>query len=135
MKTIKTVSNLVQKAENNGVAIFRRSQSGYLHLGSLTEIYRVENDGETASLYHYETLTAKVNLKKKSLVCIYGESFSDADSIGTFVSDTIGFKQGCFGYRPVNGGFYLGTPEKNYFLKADGKDVIIKAFNELNKAI
>lgn len=133
MKTIETVANLVKKAEKNGVALVRRRQRDYWGVGDLLEVYRVENNGETVSLYHYETLTAKVDLKSKKLLYVYGESRSDADSVSTFLDATNCFKRGEFGYKPVNGGFYLYTPEKSYFLEADGQETVVKAFNELNE--
>lgn len=105
MKTIKTVQKLVERAERKGEA--RVNRDGF-------EVYRVENNGKTASLYHYETLTCEVDLENNTILEIYGESVSDADSVGTFLN-AYGFNL-FLGYRPVNGGFYGRVAEQEFFL-------------------
>lgn len=105
MKTLKTVLTLKERAERNGEA--RVNRDG-------VEIYRVENNGKKASLWHYETLTAEVDLESNTILEIYGESVSDADSVGTFLN-AYGFNL-FFGYRPVNGGFYAMVGDETFFV-------------------
>lgn len=110
-KTIETVRTLVERAERKGTAI-KRKRGEYGGMGfygetpELVEVYRVENDGKHVELYHYETLTAKVDIENKKIVSVYGESRSDADSVETFLHE-LGIENVYFGFRPVNGGFYV----------------------------
>lgn len=138
MKTIKTVIELMKRAEKKGVAVKRARQRydwGYTYaLDDLKEVYRVENDGRAVSLYHYGTLTARVDLKNMQLVNVYGESRSDADSINTFLS-WLGLEYFEFGFKPVNGGFYLNTygsingRTRQTFLNRDGEAAVLEDFN------
>lgn len=105
MKTLKTVLTLKERAERNGEA--RVNRDGF-------EVYRVENNGKTASLFHYETLTAEVDLENQTILEIYGESVTDADSVGTFLN-AYGFNI-FFGFRPVNGGFYAMVGDETFFV-------------------
>lgn len=139
-KTIETVRTLVERAERKGVAIKRARQRDMWGVGDLQEVYRVENDGKHVELYHYETLTAKVDIEKKQIVSIYGESRSDADSVETFL-DTVGIKNVAIGYKPVNGGFYAQIQNidndyrnrKDYYWDTDGEKAMIQAINEAQK--
>lgn len=136
MKYIKTIADLMERAEKKGYAVKRARQRGYWGTGDLEEVYRVENDGKTVSLFHYGTLTASVDLESLELLKIYGESRSDADSVNTFLS-WLGFEGFPFGFRPVNGGFYLMTwkdgKRENVFLDDNGEDAILKAFNRVQQ--
>lgn len=92
-KTIKTVEMLIERANNQyaktgkGLAkINRRSVDGWGYTNELKEVYRVETDGQSISLYHYGTLTAKVT--NNHIEYIYGQSVSDADSVATFLNKT-----------------------------------------------
>ena len=137
MKNIKTVTELMERAEKNGVAAIRRRQrymEGMMGTGNLVEVYRVENNGKIASLYHYQTLTASVDLENMELIRVYGESRSDADSINTFLS-WLGLEYFEFGFKPVNGGFYLNTygsisgSTRQTFLDGDGEAAMLEDFN------
>jgi len=91
-KTIKTVETLIERAQANyektgkGVAKVNRRQRDRWGVGDLQEVYRVETDGQSISLYHYGTLTAKVT--NNHIEYIYGCSVSDADSVATFLNKT-----------------------------------------------
>ena len=82
-KTIKTVETLIERAQANyektgkGLAKINRRQRDRWSVGDLQEVYRVETDGQSISLYHYETLTAKVT--NNHIEYIYGCSASDAE--------------------------------------------------------
>lgn len=129
MKKIKIITDLAERAEKKGVAVKRARQRDRWNVGDLVEVYRVENDGQTVSLYHYGTLTASIELESMRLVAIYGESRSDADSVSTFLM-WLGFEDFYFSYKPVNGGFYFTAYDcKDMFLEKDGETAILKAFN------
>ena len=133
-KTLKTVITLMKRAERKGVAIKRVREQDTWGVGDLQEVYRVENNSKTVSLYHYETLTAKVNLENMQLIEIYGESRSDSDSVATFLSE-LGFKNFDFGFKPVNGGFWLFTykdgERQEIYLDEQGENAVINEFNRV----
>ena len=133
-KTLKTVITLMKRAERKGVAIKRVREQDTWGVGDLQEVYRVENNSKTVSLYHYETLTAKVNLENMQLIEIYGESRSDSDSVATFLSE-LGFKNFDFGFKPVNGGFWLFTykdgERQEIYLDEHGENAVINEFNRV----
>ncbi|WFZ97329.1 hypothetical protein [Enterococcus phage PEF1] len=133
-KTIETVITLMKRAEKKGVAIKRARQRDRWGVGELQEVYRVENNGKTVSLYHYETLTAKVDLENMQLIEVYGESRSDSDSVATFLFE-LGFKNFDFGFKPVNGGFWLFTNKdgerQETYLDEQGETAVINEFNRV----
>lgn len=133
-KTVETVITLMKRAEKKGVAIKRARQRDMWGVGDLQEVYRVENNGKTVSLYHYETLTAKVDLENMQLIEVYGESRSDGDSVATFLSE-LGFKNFDFGFKPVNGGFWLFTNKdgerQETYLDEQGETAVITEFNRV----
>lgn len=133
-KKVETVITLMKRAERKGVAIKRARQRDMWGVGDLQEVYRVENNGKTVSLYHYETLTAKVDLENMQLIEIYGESHSDSDSVATFLSE-LGFKNFDFGFKPVNGGFWLFTykdgERQEIYLDEHGENAVINEFNRV----
>ena len=133
-KKIETVITLMKRAEKKGVAIKRARQRDMWGVGDLQEVYRVENNGKTVSLYHYETLTAKVDLENMQLIEVYGESRSDGDSVATFLSE-LGFKNFDFGFKPVNGGFWLFTNKdgerQETYLDEQGETAVINEFNRV----
>lgn len=133
-KKVETVITLMKRAERKGVAIKRARQRDMWGVGDLQEVYRVENNGKTVSLYHYETLTAKVDLENMQLIEVYGESRSDGDSVATFLSE-LGFKNFDFGFKPVNGGFWLFTNKdgerQETYLDEQGETAVINEFNRV----
>lgn len=133
-KKVGTVITLMKRAEKKGVAIKRARQRDMWGVGDLQEVYRVENNGKTVSLYHYETLTAKVDLENMQLIEVYGESRSDGDSVATFLSE-LGFKNFDFGFKPVNGGFWLFTNKdgerQETYLDEQGETAVINEFNRV----
>ncbi|QEP29564.1 hypothetical protein PEf771_150 [Enterococcus phage PEf771] len=133
-KKVETVITLMKRAERKGVAIKRARQRDRWGVGDLQEVYRVENNGKTVSLYHYETLTAKVDLENMQLIEVYGESRSDGDSVATFLSE-LGFKNFDFGFKPVNGGFWLFTNKdgerQETYLDEQGETAVINEFNRV----
>ena len=133
-KTVGTVITLMKRAEKKGVAIKRARQRDMWGVGDLQEVYRVENNGKTVSLYHYEILTAKVDLENMQLIEVYGESRSDGDSVATFLSE-LGFKNFDFGFKPVNGGFWLFTNKdgerQETYLDEQGETAVITEFNRV----
>ncbi len=130
MKFIKTIEQLAERAERNGVAILRRRD---FYSQELQEVYRVTFNKENGAydLFHYGTLTCRV--RNDVVKHVYGESVSDADSIGTFIQSVTNSKV-CFGYRPVNGGFYLydRTTEKEIFYS---RDTLTEILNTINRYI
>ena len=119
-KTIKTVETLIERAQANyektgkGVAkVNRRSVDGWDYTNELQEVYRVETDGQSISLYHYGTLTAKVT--NNHIEHIYGQSVSDADSVATFLNETaqqFGVVYNA-GYRPSVNRFSVNKVDTN----------------------
>ena len=118
MRHIKTVETLCERAERLGVAVNRKRMRyddyggiwGYRGERDLIEVYRVESDAGIVKLYHYGTLTCVVNRNTLSVEYVYGESISDANSIYTFINYYLNLEPR-IGYRPVNGGLYIQTPE------------------------
>lgn len=133
-KKVETVITLMKRAESKGKAIKRARQRDRWGVGDLQEVYRVENNGKTVSLYHYETLTAEVDLENMQLIEVYGESRSDSDSVATFLSE-LGFKNFDFGFKPVNGGFWLFTykdgERQEIYLDEHGENAVINEFNRV----
>lgn len=83
----KTVLTLIERASRKGVAK-AYSYTGEYGEKQHIEKYRVVNEGNKWSLYHYETLTATVNDGVGNVE--YGESRSDVDSIETFLTELAG---------------------------------------------
>ena len=118
MTHIKTVETLCERADRRGVAVNRKRRRyddyggmwGSTHQRDLIEVYRVESKDGIVKLYHYETLTCVVNRNTLSVDYVYGESISDANSIYTFINYYLNLEPR-IGYRPVNGGLYIQTPE------------------------
>lgn len=85
MKYIKLVDKLATRADNKGFA----HVNGYYHDGlypdELTEKYSVSVENGVSTLKHWGTITAIVDTSKHEIKYIYGQSISDADSIGTFL--------------------------------------------------
>lgn len=81
----KTVLTLIERASRKGVAKVYSYRYGAEYR---IEKYRVVNEGEKWSLYHYGTLTATVIDGMGKVV--YGESRSDVDSIETFLLELTG---------------------------------------------
>ena len=128
-KRIKTIETLVERAQRRGTAVqSKRIEDGMYTYSMVTkEVYRVEITEERAQLFHYGTLTAEIDLLANKVVKVYGQSLSDADSVATFLN-IFGFNVD-FGYRPVNGGFYLHTNEKPIF-EAEGFEAMVTSINE-----
>lgn len=86
MKFIKTIENLLEKAENKGEAILNgRMSLGWGMSGGLEEKYAIEIDGNKLVMRHWGTQTIEINLSTKEIVSYYGESNSDRDSLNTLV--------------------------------------------------
>ena len=83
----KTVLTLIERASRKGMAK-AYSYTGWRGEKQHIERYRVVNEGNKWSLYHYGTLTATVNARIGKVV--YGESRSDVDSIETFLTELAG---------------------------------------------
>ena len=84
----KTVLTLIERASRKGIAKVY-SYTGLYGEKQHVEKYRVVNEGNQWSLYHYDTLTATVTDGVGKV--IYGESRSDVDSIDTFISELAGY--------------------------------------------
>lgn len=91
MKFIKTVDQLATRADNNKKG-FARLNGRYLddvyYTNELEEKYSVTKQDNMVELKHWGTTTAKVELVPNGLneiKYLYGQSRSDADSIGTFL--------------------------------------------------
>ena len=85
MKYIKTVDKLATRADKKGFARVNGYYYNGLYLDELTERYSVNVNGDSATLKHWGTVTAIVDTSKHEIKYIYGQSRSDADSIGTFL--------------------------------------------------
>lgn len=94
MKRIKTVSNLIEKAENKGFARI----NGKYYGGQKMEKYAVTIKDGTLELRHWGTVTLELDLIDNKISYYYGESKSDADSINT-VLDYFNIKDKA-SYRP-----------------------------------
>lgn len=85
MKYIKLVDKLATRADNKGFARVNGYYCDGLYPDELTEKYSVTVNNDTATLQHWGTVTAIVDISKHEIKYIYGQSVSDADSIGTFL--------------------------------------------------
>lgn len=94
MRKIKTVTNLIEKAENKGFARI----NGKYYGGEKMEKYAISIENGKLELRHWETTTLELDLSDKKITYYYGESKSDADSINT-VLDYFNIK-GQASYRP-----------------------------------
>lgn len=131
MKIIKTVDNLIERAERNGAS--QASRNG-------VQVYATEANnmrGGMFRLFHYgtETVTLKHADSHAVLIGVYGESVSDADSINT-VMHYYGIPVR-FGFRPVNGGFYgmLNDGATVYLDSFSGYDASGEFANALKSAM
>ena len=105
MKFIKTIENLLEKAENKGQAILNgryRDWNGYV--GDLEEKYAIEIDGSKLVMRHWGTQTIEIDTDTNEIVSYYGESNSDRDSLNTLVY--------CLGIDPN----FRYLPSKNLFI-------------------
>ncbi|AFN37835.1 hypothetical protein [Staphylococcus phage 812] len=104
MKFIKTIENLLTKAENKGQAILNgRYYDGYRN-GELEEKYAIEIDGNKLIMRHWGTQTIEIDLSINEIVSYYGESNSDRDSLNTLVY--------CLGIAPN----FRYLPSKDLFI-------------------
>ena len=121
MKHIKLIETLSERAIRTGQATHNRRTNyhdyGLHYFGSqskapMVEVYRIEYNEtfNSVKLYHYGTATCTIDLSNNQVIHIYGESQSDVNSIYTFIYYFTG-KHVSIGYKPVNGGFYITTPE------------------------
>ena len=121
MKHIKLIETLSERAIRTGQATHNRRRNyhdyGLHYFGSqseapMIEVYRIEYSEvfNVVRLYHYGTNTCTINLFSNEVTYIYGESQSDVNSIYTFINYFTG-KHVSIGYKPVNGGLYIQTPE------------------------
>ena len=94
MRKIKTVSNLIEKAEEKGFAKI----NGRYYGGQKMEKYSVSIENGKLELRHWGTTTLELDLVEKKITYYYGESKSDADSINT-VLDHFNI-EGKASYRP-----------------------------------
>ena len=119
MKFIKTIETLATKADKKGFAQIKA------YWGDYTPVkYAVTVNGNVATLEHYGTVTARVNTQTNTIMYLYGQSLSDADSISTFLDYYDANSQAptfdeelrgihrTFGRPKVNLGFY---PSKDQF--------------------
>ncbi len=107
MKFIKTIENLLDKAEKKGQAILNgRYFEGY-GFSDLQEKYAIEIDGNKLIMRHWGTQTIEIDLNNKEIVSYYGESNSDRDSLNTLVY--------CLGMEPN----FRYLPSKNLFIYED----------------
>ncbi|XWX32569.1 hypothetical protein LCFBJUUZ_CDS0110 [Staphylococcus phage PG-2021_76] len=87
MKFIKTIENLLTKAEQKGSAkINGRMSYGWGAKGDLEEKYKIHiTRRNILFMYHWGTLTACIDLNTKEINSYYGESVSDRDSLNTLL--------------------------------------------------
>lgn len=107
MKFIKTIENLLEKAENKGEAILNgRMSLGWGMIGDLEEKYAIEIDGNKLVMRHWGTQTIEIDLSVEGnrIVSYYGESNSDRDSLNTLVY--------CLGIAPN----FRYLPSKDLFI-------------------
>lgn len=95
MRKIKTVTNLIEKAQEKG---FARINGKHSYTGERIEKYAVTIKDGTLELRHWGTTTLEIDLSNKKIAYYYGESKSDADSINT-VLDCFNI-EGKASYRP-----------------------------------
>ena len=106
MKFIKTIENLLNKAESKGEArINGRYNDGY-GLGKLEEKYSIKIEDNILTMKHWGTQTIEIDLSVEGnrIVSYYGESNSDRDSLNTLVY--------CLGIAPN----FRYLPSKNLFI-------------------
>lgn len=109
MKFIKTIDNLLAKAQEKGFArINGRYNDGY-GLGHLEEKYSIEIEGDSLTMKHWGTVTAQINLHDNTLEYYYGQSNSDRDSLNTLVY--------CLGIAPN----FRYLPSKDLFIYENEK--------------
>lgn len=105
MKFIKTIENLLIKAESKGQAkINGRKSDAWGVYGELEEKYAIEIDGNKLIMRHWGTQTIEIDLSINEIVSYYGESNSDRDSLNTLVY--------CLGIAPN----FRYLPSKNLFI-------------------
>ena len=105
MKFIKTIENLLEKAENKGEAILNgRMSLGWGMVGSLEEKYAIEIQDNKLVMRHWGTETIEIDLTRSEIVSYYGESNSDRDSLNTLVY--------CLGMEPN----FRYLPSKDLFI-------------------
>lgn len=121
MKHIQLIETISERAIRTGVATHNRRTNyhdyGLHYFGSqskapMQEVYKVEYNEElkVVALTHYGTKTCVIDLWTREVAYIYGESQSDVNSIYTFIKYFLDIEVS-IGYKPVNGGFYITTPE------------------------
>ena len=101
MRKIKTVTNLIEKAQGKGFARI----NGKYYGGEKMEKYAVTIENGKLELRHWETVTLELDLVDNKITSYYGESKSDADSINT-VLDHFNV-EGKATYRPSIGKFSI----------------------------
>ena len=84
----KTVLTLIERAGRKGMAKINAYYTDWYGNSEKTEKYRVVNNCNEWSLYHYDTLTATV--KNGIGKVVWGQSRSDLDSIQTFLIELTG---------------------------------------------
>ncbi len=105
MKFIKTIENLLDKAEQKGEAILNGSMSyAWGVKGDLEEKYAIEIYGNKLYMRHWGTQTIEIDLNTNEIVSYYGESVSDRDSLNTLVY--------CLGMEPN----FRYLPSKDLFI-------------------
>ena len=111
MKFIKTIENLLERAERKGTAhINGRMSYAWGEKGDLEEKYKIHiTRRNILFMYHWGTLTATINLNTLEIENYYGESVSDRDSLNTLVY--------CLGIAPN----FRYLPSKDLFIYEDEK--------------
>lgn len=86
MKFIKTIENLLQKAEEKGTAQINGRMSLWGGAkGDLEEKYAIEIEGHKLIMRHWGTQTIEIDLSTNKIISYYGESVSDRDSLNTLI--------------------------------------------------
>lgn len=86
MKFIKTIENLLERAEQKGQAILNgRMTYGWGAKGELEEKYAIEIEDNKLIMRHWGTQTIEIDLSTKEIISYYGESVSDRDSLNTLL--------------------------------------------------
>lgn len=140
-KTLKTIITLAERATKKGTAQMKGRNTYGLQMTyeekmslPLEEKYRIEYTPNVQELYHWGTLTARIQNDK--CVYIYGRGMADADSIYTFLNH-FGIDRYELGYKPKNGGFYVrdlfkapeDTESKDEYMIYWGAEEIKKHFD------
>ena len=108
MKFIKTIENLLNKAEQKGEAILNgRMNQGWGMFGELEEKYAIEIEDNKLIMRHWGTQTVEIDLSRNKIISYYGESVSDRDSLNTLVY--------CLGMEPN----FRYLPSKDLFIYED----------------